>query len=200
MSSAIPTSDYHGAHRKPVTAPAMEQWKGYGCTAFVHDVMASSVFPAEYNPCDVMVADLPWRNGYDAFNRRAGIVDGRTYATFMERVAEITESALSPLYLVTGRHALPMLPTPDAVLPMRLNGDDAVAIGYRPGKEANGRYGITQEFLCVLAQRYDCLGDFCCGYGRTARFALRSGKRAVVSDLNPRCIGYIAEHAPEWVQ
>jgi hypothetical protein len=84
------------------------------------------------------------------------------------------------------------------VLPTRLNEDEAVAVGYRPGSEADGSYGVAPELLHALAQRYDVAGDFCAGYGRTARFFLRSGKRAVVSDFNPQCIGYIAEHAEDW--
>lgn len=196
--SMIPTVSYHGAHEPAVEAPAVERWEGNGCTAFAHDLMSSSTLPAEYDACDVMVTDLPWQRGYETFNERAGVEDGRTYAAFMQRVAEIVEATTVPLYLITGRHALAKLPEPATVLPMMLNEWEAIAIAYRPGDEADGNYGVAPEFLHALAQRYDVAGDWCCGYGRTARFFLRSGKRAVMSDFNPRCIGYISEHAPEW--
>jgi hypothetical protein len=52
--------------------------------------------------------------------------------------------------------------------------------------------------LHAIAQRYDTVGDPCCGYGRAGRFFLRAGKRAVLSDFDPHCIGYIAEHAGGW--
>jgi hypothetical protein len=161
--------------------------------------MNALTLPVDYGACDVLVTDLPWRTGFSKFNQRAGVEDARTYTGFMDRVSEIVESTSVPLYLVTGLHALPKLPKPDVVLPMRLNEDDAIAVSYRPGAEADRSYGVVPEFLHALAQRYNTVGDFCCGYGRSARFFLRSGKRAVVSDFNPRCIGYIAEHAPSWV-
>lgn len=200
LSGLIPTVDYHGAHKPPVKAPPMDRWEGAGCLAFTHDLMTAPTLPAEFVICDVLVTDLPWQKGYETFNDRAGVDDGRTYASFMDRVAEIVESTAVPLYLITGRHALPKLPKPDALLPMRLNEDDAVAISYRPGDETNSSYGVAPEFLHALAQRYDVAGDFCAGYGRTARFFLRSGKQAVMSDFNPSCIGYIAEHAPTWAK
>jgi hypothetical protein len=160
--------------------------------------MSSRVLPAEFDRCDVLVTDLPWQKGYATFNKRAGLTKARTYAAFMVRVSEVVKATTVPLYLVTGRHALVKLPAPDVVLPMRLNEDEAVAVGYRPGSEADGRYGVAPEFLHALAQRYNVAGDFCCGYGRTARFFLRSGKQAVMSDVNPTCIGYISQYATSW--
>lgn len=196
--SMIPTVAYHGAHRDTVQAAPLDRWEGERCVAFVHDLMSAPTLPGEFHGCDVFVTDLPWQKGYETFNQRAGVADGRTYAGFMARVSEIVESLTVPVFLVTGRHALPKLPTPDAVLSTRLNEDDAVAVCYRPGSEAGGSYGVAPELLHALAQRYDMAGDFCAGYGRTGRFFLRSGKRAVLSDFNPRCVGYIAEQAPGW--
>jgi hypothetical protein len=196
--SVIPRADYHGAHKTTVDTPPVQRWKGAQCTAFVHDILSSQALPPEYVTCDVMVTDLPWKRGYDTFNERAVVSDGRTYDQFMERVAEFAVATDVPLWLVTGKHALAYLPQPDSVLSMRLNEDDALAIGYRPGPEVEQDYGVTQEFLHALAQRYTVAGDWCAGYGRTGRFFLRAGKHAVLSDFNPRCIGYIAEHAPSW--
>lgn len=196
--SSIPTANYHGAHKPPVDAPSMDRWVGPRCTAFVYDLMAAPTLPGEFGRCDVLVTDLPWQVGFETFNKRAGVADGRTYVAFMARVSELVESTQAPLYLVTGRHALVKLPAPDVVLPMRLNEDEAVAVGYRPGGEADGHYGVAPEFLHALALSYGVAGDFCCGYGRTARFFLRSGKQAVMSDINPTCIGYIARNATSW--
>jgi hypothetical protein len=198
LSGLIPTTAYHGAHMQPVDAPAVQRWEGSGCLAFVHDLMAASQLPGEYIVCDVLVTDLPWQKGYETFNERAGVDDGRTYGTFMARISEIVESTSVPLWLITGKHALAKLPQPDAALFMQLNEDDAIAVGYRPGTEVERSYGVAPEFLHALSQHYDVVGDFCCGYGRTARVFLRAGKRAVVSDFNPQCIGYVAEAAPAW--
>lgn len=197
-SLSLPTAAYHGAFKPPVDASPTIRWEVDRCAAFVHDIMTSSTLPDEYGDCDVLVTDLPWQRGFDEFNKRADAGD-RDYGDFMNRVGEIAESFPGPVYLVTGRHAAKKLPTADVELPMQLNVDAAVAFGYRPGDEADRAYGAVPEFVAALAQQYSCGGDFCAGYGSTARFFLRAGKDAVVSDFNSKCIGYIAAHAPEWV-
>lgn len=203
MRDQIPSYDYHSALTADVPAAPVrrwDQWDTIGCLAFVHDLMTSPDLPDVYDRCDVLVTDLPWQTGFAKFNARAGVKDdGRTYAKFMRRIGEIVEASTVPAYLVTGRHALPKLPPPAAVLPTLLNRDAAVVICYNPGPEADGRYGVAQEFLRRLASDYRTVGDFCCGYGRSGRFFLAQGGRAVLSDHNPRCVGYISEHAAEWV-
>lgn len=197
----IPRTDYHSAHKPPAPAAPREVFHSGLVSAYrldITDPIAPFGPGGVFADCDVLVTDLPWQKGYATFNQRAGIADGRTYTTFMRAVTRIVETATVPTWLITGQHALRKLPAPDATLPMRLNEDDALAVGYRPGPEATGRYGIAQEFLHALAQQYQCAGDFCCGYGRTGRFFARAGKRAVLSDFNPQCIGYIADHADQW--
>jgi hypothetical protein len=192
---------YHGGHRRPFDGVASRrEWFGtLGLVAFTHDLLTDGPLPADYEHADVLVSDLPWRVGFDTFNQRAGITDDRTYGECMAAVAELVEGTAVPVYLVTGKHALAYLPEPATTLPMMLNQDEAIAICYRPGDEADGRYRNTWEFLDALARRYGTAGDPCCGYGRTARVFLQAGRSAVVSDMNPLCIGYIAEHAGGWL-
>lgn len=195
MRSTIPKVEYHSAHKPPVVAREVQRYGNLGCVAFVHDLMSSNTLPPEFAHCDVLVTDLPWLKGFDTFNQRAGVNDGRGYQAFMGRVTEIVVADRRPTYLITGRHALGYLPRPDAVVPMQLNEWDACAIAYRPGPEAAGTYHEAGEFLQTLARTYRVAGDFCCGYGRTGRFFMRAGKGAVLSDVNPSCIGYIsAQH------
>lgn len=199
--SILSTTHYHGGHRRPLdgVTPRRERFDMPGLTAFVHDLLTDGPLPADYEPAEVLVTDLPWRIGFDTFNQRAGIGDGRTYGEYMTAVAEFVERSSVPVYLVTGKHALAYLPAPATTVPMMLNQDEAIAICYRPGAEVDGQYRNTWEFLAELSDRYDTAGDPCCGYGRTARVFLRAGRQAVVSDMNPLCIGYIADHAAEWV-
>lgn len=198
--SMIPSVDYHSAHRPVQDAPPMQRWEGADCLAFVHDLMSMPGLPAQFDACDVLTAEIPWQRGFATFNERAGVEDERTYHGFLGRVSEIVVAATVPVYLITGRHALPRLPAPDTITDTRLNEWDAVILGYRPDPAIGGTtFGVVQEMLHRLSQRYDVAGDFCCGYGRTGRIFLRSGKRAVLSDFNASCVGYIAEHAPGWV-
>ena len=198
MSDRIPEAAYHGAFKPVVAAPSINHWRSATCTAFVYDILTSPLLPTEYETCDVIVADLPWANGFDTFNERANVTDGRTYTEFLARVSEIVRDLAIPVYLVTGRHAKARLPKADIEIPTRLNEDRALIYAYRPS--ITGRYGVPQELLFALARVHHTVGDFCAGYGRTGRIFLRNGKKAVLTDINPQCVGYIAEHAPGWAK
>jgi hypothetical protein len=168
-----------------------------GSIAMVHDVMDG--LPEEMNDCDVLYADLPWRDGFGRFNRRAGVRDDRTYPALMRAVSEALNASSAAAVMVTGKHAKRLLPPADAEVPVTLNGGPSVAYVYRmealPMPGPNREYLPARDLLAFLADRYDRVGDFCCGYGRSGRTFIGAGKTAVLSDLNPMCIGMIAS---EW--
>jgi SAM-dependent methyltransferase len=173
MRSTIPERpSYHSAHAPDVAAPPRARVELGGSVALVHDV-SSGVLPADYAACDVLYADLPWPNGMAAFNDRAA-ADG-----------------------TIDHQGVRKLPPPDVSAPIRLNQWAAVVAAYHT-TDMPQRCGTDIEVIGHLARRYARVGDFCCGYGRTLRLFARHGKRFTGSDYNARCIGYIAEHAPEW--
>jgi hypothetical protein len=190
---------YHSANRRPLRpAPApMSGCAGRAGVAFVHDLMTGPL-PDAYRECDVLYADLPWKSGFDEFNRRAGVDDGRTYADFLAAVDTLVHQSGRPAVLTTGKHALGVL-QPDATAPVALSW-----LNRQPGTAA--LYGLnppdlpdtTHQLLHWLARRYDCAGDFCCGYGLTGRVFAAARKRYVLSDHNPACIGQIAATAATW--
>lgn len=191
---------YHSAHLSPVhdVAP-VDHWEGEdGSVAFVHDLLWAETLPDEYDRCDVLYADLPWRSGFQAFNDRAGIHDGRTYRDFMAHVRKIIGVANRPTVLVSGKHALRYLPTPAQTLPVRMTGTGQAALAIFYHLVTADNWVVNGRVLHVLARTYECVGDFCCGYGNAPRAFARQGKPWVASDVNPSCIGYIAEHAPTW--
>jgi hypothetical protein len=206
MTTTVPRTAYHSAHKPPIAGiQPVERFDTAGAysrrlSAFVHDASIGAL-PPEYLACDIIVADVPWQRGFDEFARRAGM-PAATFPSFMTGVSNIIKGSVGaacPTYLITGRHALNYLPPPDVILPMRLNQDDAIAIGYRPGAETFADYGDSREFIHALTRHYERIGDFCCGYGRSGRIFLRNGKSAVLSDINPQCIGYIAGATRGWL-
>ena len=44
-----------------------------------------------------------------------------------------------------------------------------------------------------LAIRFNYVGDFCAGYGNTCRIFKEHGKSFIASDINPKCVYYIAK-------
>lgn len=193
---------YHSANLLPVhDIVPVDRWEGEdGSVAFVHDLLSGdvNVLPSEYDRCDVLYADLPWRSGFETFNDRAGIHDGRTYPEFMAAVSRAVIAANRPTVLLTGKHALRYLPEPAQTLPARMmgTGEAALAVFYNlvTGKTWAPSYGVPLQ----LARTYTCVGDFCCGYGNVLRAFAQEGKQFVGSDYNPACIGYVAEHAITW--
>lgn len=196
MSSFVPRYDYHGAHKPVVDAPSCDRWSDGSSLAFTHDLIGGPL-PDAYGDCDVFYTDLPWQKGFGIFNERAGIGDGRTYREFMAAVSSIITRVSRPVYLVTGRHALTLLPEPAWVRDTRLNEDAAVIVAYSV-PEMRKTFGEARELLWSLAAQHERVGDFCCGYGSAARAFRRQGKTFVASDVNPHCIGYIAAHARDW--
>lgn len=188
-----PRADYHSAHYPPLNTPAVTGCIVSGGVAFVHDLMDG--LPPAFDGCDVFYADIPWRSGFALFNKRADVADGRTFPAFMDAVWGVIAQG-TPTVLVTGLHAGPFLPEPCQLVPLRLNEHDAVAYCFAL---ADIPPVLTAADLLVhLAQRFDRVGDFCCGCGSAARAFVRAGKEFVAADINPQCIGYIAAHAPGW--
>jgi hypothetical protein len=181
---------YHSALHAALKHTPRQYVSAGQSVAMAHDLMSSSRLPPEFDGCDVFYTDLPWKDGFAEFDKRANVEDGRTYSTFMARVAEIIRGLSVPVVIVAGKRAVPLLPQPRFVLPTKLNGAPAMAIVYgdiqpwEPGRPA-------WDILASLSQSYGCIGDFCCGYGRSAKVFADAGKRFVVSDYNAECIGAI---------
>lgn len=154
--------------------------------AIRHDLF-DRFLPTEFLNCRAIYSELPWRKGFDVFERRAGF-DGRSYNDFLDVVRSSVEFLGVPTVIITGAHAVKRL-DPDSVAPISLNGERMLALGWNIKVIEKGDCGEWAKFLC----RTGVIGDFCCGYGRTARIARDNGARFVVSDYNGSCIRYIAE-------
>jgi hypothetical protein len=187
-------SDYHtalaGQHQR---WPALDRFECAAGVAFRHDLTQG--LPVEFDQADVLYADLPWRQGWDTFAQRAGTAQRGGYNAAMRGIGGLLRACNKPAVMVTGKHAQAAL-APDSVAPVRLNGGDAVAClwGVPPWRHRLD----ASDLLADLAGQYRCVGDPCCGYGRAGRLFAQRGRRFVLSDLNPECIGYIAAHAAGW--
>lgn len=195
----LPQHAYHSQLAPPVASRPADRYALGDSVAFRYDLtdVLSNKYgelPEEYRGCDILYSELPWRNGMDAFNERAGM--SVTYADFMAAVSRVVLTTPDiPVILVTGRHALSRLPEPSQVLTTSLNADPAVALLYNTRTKP---VNTATELITRIADRFDRVGDFCCGYGRTLRIFHRVGGTFVGSDYNASCIGYIADHAEGW--
>ncbi len=159
---------------------------GFG-VAFAHDVR-NGVPPDYLLSVDVLYADLPWPAGFALFEARANSAGG-TYMEFIGAVAEWVRVLGKPAVLTTSKAAVKWMPKPDSTVTVRLNSADALALCY--GVDVPAQVD-TVDVLQMLASQFKCVGDFCCGYGRSGRVFAGRGGKFVMSDYNPQCIGVIA--------
>lgn len=184
--------DYHSAHYPEQVAPPSHGYASTRGVALVHDV-TSGPLPSDYSRCDVFYTDPPWRSGYDTFAARAGVLVP-SYHDFMDALVHSIPKDV-PAVVVTGKHAAMHFGPHFRPFPIQLH--EHAAVAYSRGFDASGMTEAEQVGRS-LASAYGCVGDPCCGYGNAARWFVEAGKRFVVSDINPNCVGYIAEHERGW--
>ena len=184
---------YHSALHKPNSYPVVERVQLANSVAFAHDLM--SKVPYEYNKCDIIYTEMPWIDGFGVFEERANIEQKRTYAEFMASLCKFIDALNKPTVLITGKKGLKFLPKPEIEAATVLNGAPARVVMYRT-KVENVSNCLT--ILDELATKYNCIGDPCCGFGRSAKAFKQAGKNFVVSDYNKECIGYIAQEWGGW--
>jgi len=189
--SAYHTALVHGELED--AAPCHSLKTARGSRGFTHDLQKR--LPGSYQACDVVYADLPWRHGLAEFDRRAG--SHTDWRRLMQGVDIALADLKCPVLLTGGRNHAKLLPRPQQELQTVLHKGGVRLFVYNAVLDLQD--GLTvMQVLGWLAERFSVAGDFCCGYGNTARVFAQAGKRFVVSDHNARCIGYIAEQAEAW--
>lgn len=187
---------YHSALHAPLASAPLQRWEGHGSVALVHD--AFNPLPAEFDRCDVLYAEPPWPRGFDVFKARVEAPVDLPYDAFVERLRDLAMTHAKPVVYVLAKSQLNKY-APDFAVRCSLWGGDAYAGFYRCSLGVPVIPDLTVEkLLGRLAERYDCIGDITAGYGNSGRIFAAAGKRFVLSDFDPRCIGKIAEIADGW--
>lgn len=185
--------DYHSAHYPERDATPRDHYYCLRGVAIVHDLTDGPLPQRIYDGCDVFYTDPPWRSEYDEFAMCVGTI-APPYEAFMDAlVASIPDGI--PAAVVTGKHAARWFQDGWSIYPVRLNEHDALA--YTRGIDVQP-WAKAADLGRQLAATYQKVADPCCGYGNTVRWFVEAGKKFAASDVNPRCIGYIAEHEKRW--
>lgn len=195
-------SDYYSALDKTDTSLSYEQVKRFeinGSVAFVYDI-ENGKLPKEYDECDVFYTEIPWDKGYEVFNKRAD-KKGGSYSKFVASLTNIIQSVTydKPLVIVAGKHLYSHIPVPSGVAyGVEFNGYPSMAYFYGIDIRDNIKVGSNEKIIEALSNEFNRVGDFCCGYGNVGKSFYKKGKSFVMSDINPRCIGYIKENIKKW--
>jgi 16S rRNA G966 N2-methylase RsmD len=155
--------------------------------AFQHDIF--NPYPVIYDSCDMIYFDPPWREGAKIFDERVGIA-GRSFEQLTGRISELILETKAPVILSCGKWGEKMLPEPDWIIETDLKATvgKCSVYGYRTPYMP---FSYGKELLPLIAQRFNVLGNWFCGYGNLAFEAVKYNKTFIVSDYNPQCIGYI---------
>jgi hypothetical protein len=180
---------YHSALHVDLTGfEELDYYENNGMVALQNDICNG--LPAEFDKCDVIYAEPAWPKGLGIFNKRAGI--STEWEGYFNSIVNICNTEKRPLVICWGSRESKLLPKPSQSFKSKLaHGSDVYINIYNytyDGPQAN-----TMNVLFHLAEVFNCIGDFCCGYGNSAIPFLVKGKKFVMADYNSRCIGYIAE-------
>lgn len=190
---------YYSALDKTDTSlqyPAVKMFEYNGSIAFHADIDLG--LPEPYRSADLLYIEPPWKDGFEKVNERAG-VEKPSYPVFLNKINHIIESETRPVIVINGVSSKKYMFPTQHIVPVKLNGYLARAFLYNI--KPNGLdFTDCPSLLKSLAKQFNCVGDFCCGYGTTGKVFAESGKKFIMSDINPRCIGYIKQEAPNWYE
>ncbi|MBN1989408.1 MAG: hypothetical protein JW783_08435 [Bacteroidales bacterium] len=160
-----------------------------GNKVFTADIATQGVPLCHYSDCDVFYSEPAWRDGYDKFATRANSQHS-SYVAYVMNMARFVAHADKPVYMVLGTHVISEFPSPSFVQKIKLHGYTTnLCVWNGPRLNCETNYDAIAE----LAKIYSRVGDFNAGYGNTARIFLAAGKKFVCSDLNPKCVFFIAK-------
>lgn len=183
---------YHSALRPELSiSGTLERFESNGSIVFQHDL--TSGFHTDFGRAGAVYSEPAWRAGYASFIKRAGAGSDPGNDGFLRYLAIINNIIRGlgvPAYVIVGRHMLAHL-KPDRVQPIYLHGDAMLATWNVP--EAPLPCQTNEEVIQYVAGRYDNVLDFSCGYGNLAQAMLERGKHFICSDINSKCVYYVAK-------
>lgn len=177
---------YHSALKDDLKIDReLKYYESGGSIALQHNLEAGPHH--KFGHADVIYAEPAWRDGYEKFMRRAGVKGD--FNAYLAAINNIILGLDIPAYIVMGAHMKKQI-APDLTMPIKLHGYKCLLGIWRADEiDAITNYDAVNQ----IAEKYSCILDFCCGYGNTAIAAKGHGKRFVCSDVNGKCIYYIAK-------
>jgi len=182
------TDIYHSALKDPLKIDhELERYESKGSLVFYHDVVNG--YSPLYNGVDAIYSEPSWRAGYLKFQVRAGTV-GASFGVYLQGILDIVQTLKVPSYLLIGKHMVSML-QPPKVVNTKLHGYDCLLGIWNADSISEG--GFNTDIIDYLADKYARILDFSCGYGNMARALRARGKTFVCSDINKKCVYYVAK-------
>lgn len=183
---------YHSALKEPIdVAGELDFYTDGVNTVFKSDVRGIDLNAENYSKCDIIYTEPSWLDGFDKFITRAN-AEPHSFDEYLLYISRLIKNCTRPFWMVMGTHAIKHLPVPHRKEKIKLHGYSTNLLGWNDNK----KYSFTNnyDFISQLAENYNCVGDFNCGYGNTGRIFYKAGKNFVMSDINGKCVYYIAKN------
>ena len=159
------------------------------CTLLTWDIWKGDL-PKDYDECDVFYTEAPFPHGFGHFNEKAGIEDDREYVQMGYLIYDKIIATGKPTFLISWKTLINKMPLCE-YRQIKLDGRNCtVWVSFWNGAQSNAE--STYELTSQLAQQYNCMGDFMCGYGQNViDFVQNGGDKFVASDVDSRAVGVL---------
>lgn len=158
-------------------------------TTFTWDVCKG--FHQEFAKADCIYVEPSWLPGYKKFT--AGTeAENSTYKNYVAGIKEIVKKLNVPTFCLCGYQGCKML-KPDIIYEMYFVFHDCKTYMAIWNVDGNIPFGNEVEARKYVAQKYNCILDFSCGYGIVADEVVKNGKKVILSDISSDCIHYIID-------
>jgi hypothetical protein len=181
---------YHSAlHDELDITKELGSFKSKGSRVFKHDI--TKAIPKCFLKAEAVYSEPSWQQGYSVFQNRAGLKDS-TFQDYLACIKKTIEYLHKPTFLVMGKHMTKIL-NPKFCVPVKLHKWDCL-LGIWNTKTLIKRKSLTVDgVLDYISDTYDIVADFSCGYGSLAGAMISKNKKFICSDINGKCVYYIAK-------
>jgi hypothetical protein len=143
---------------------------------------------------DVIYSEPSWKDGYKVFLSRvgSGAYSWSDYLAYLRGISNIVRGLGVPSFLLIGKHMVKHL-NPDTVVTLSHHGYPSLLGIWNVSGQVPEGLANSGDIVEYVSSKYAKVWDFCCGYGNIAQAMRSKGKQFVCSDINKKCLYYIAD-------
>jgi len=162
-----------------------------GNIAFKYDLTKG--MHEKFKSVDVIYSEISWKAGFKVFKERVGEQPKqKEYEKYLDSVKEVIDKLEVPAFITGGRGILKHL-NPDDAFPVFLWGSKVELCLFNGAEVPRDRIRNNFEIMSHVAENFNKGLDFSCGFGNFGKAMQEKGKNFVCSDLNGKCIFYLAK-------
>lgn len=174
----------------------LNEYRSGGHYIFKHNIN-NGIHPAFYD-ADVLYTEPAWGYHYNQFKSVAGVEDkdDTTHREYLINIERLIKELDIPSYVVMGKHMLGVL-SPVHIQEITIH-EYPCFLGIWNDTDIPDAYSYRirniYDAIQYVCKMYHTVLDPCCGYGNTLRGAIDNNKKAICSDVNGKCIYYMAHN------